>query len=86
MPIGRVEFVNGTAIVYDHVGRKRTTKACERLIGYGPEGFVVKRNGFYHAHTPEGVLVHQNVPERLFLETKQWEWHDSFLRVRANQL
>ena len=83
MALGRVEFVNGMAIVYDHIGRKRTTKACEKLMDYGPDGFVIRRHGFYFAHNPEGVLVHQNMPERIFLETKQREWHDSFLRVRS---
>ena len=81
MAMGRVEFANGVASVYDHVGRKRTTKSCDRLIGYGPQGFVVMHNGFYYAYTPEGTLVHQNVLERIFCENKQWEWHDSFLRV-----
>lgn len=46
MAMGRVEFANGIAIVYDHIGRRRTTKACDRLIGYGPDGFVIKRKGF----------------------------------------
>lgn len=81
MAMGRVEYANGTAIVYDHIGRRRTTKSCDRLVGYGPDGFVIKRNGFYYAHNQDGVLVHQNVPERIFFESKQWEWHDSFLRV-----
>lgn len=82
MAIGRVEFSNGNAAVYDELGRKRTTKACEKLIGYGPAGFVIKRGGFYFALNPEGVVKEQGITERVFLETKQWEWHDYFLRIR----
>jgi len=54
MAMGRVEFANGIASVYDELGRRRTTKPCERLIGYGPKGFVIKYHGFYHVHDPIG--------------------------------
>lgn len=82
MAMGRVEFHNGIAIVYDELGRKRTEKHCDRLVGYGPKGFVIKVNWSYRAHDPNGVIVEQGIPERVFLDKKQWEWHDSFLRIR----
>ena len=82
MAMGRVEFRNGVAIVYDELGRKRTEKQCDQLIGYGPKGFVIKVNWSYRAHNPNGVIVEQGISERVFLDKKQWEWHDSFLRIR----
>ena len=82
MAMGRVEFRNGRAIAYDELGRKRTEKVCDKLVGYGPKGFVIKVNWAYRAHDPNGVIIEQSIPERVFLEKKQWEWHDSFLRVR----
>lgn len=42
MAMGRVEFRNGRAIAYDELGRKRTEKQCDKLVGYGPKGFVIK--------------------------------------------
>lgn len=83
MAMGHVEFVNGIAVVYDELGRKRTTKSCEKLVGYGPAGFIIKRYGFYIALSPEGVIREQGISERMFYDKKQWEWHDSFLQIRA---
>lgn len=82
MAIGRVEFVNGTAVVYDELGRKRTTKSCDRLVGYGPKGFVIKCNWAYRIHDPNGVIVRQNISERVFLQ-EQWNLHDDYLQVRC---
>ena len=82
MAMGRVEFANGVASMYDELGRRRTVKHCDKLVGYGPKGFVIKANWAYSAHDPNGVFIEQGIPERVFLEKKQWEWHDSFLRIR----
>lgn len=82
MAMGRVEFSNGVATAFDEFGRKRTTKQCERLIGYGPKGFVVKQHGYYYVYNPQGVIVKQNVVERIFLQ-EQFKWHDDYLQIRC---
>ena len=56
MAMGRVEFRNGVAVVYDELGRKRTEKHCDQLVGYGLKGFVIKVNWSYRAHDPNGPL------------------------------
>lgn len=82
MAMGRVEFANGIASVYDEIGRLRTTKHCERLVGYGPKGFVIKSHGFYYVHDPNGALIKQNIVERVFLQ-EQFSWHDNYLQIRC---
>jgi len=82
MAMGRVEFSNGIASVYDELGRRRTTKPCEKLVGYGPKGFVIKYHGFYHVHDPNGVIVRQNIVERVFLQD-QFKMHDDYLQIRC---
>ena len=82
MAMGRVEFRDGRAIAYDELGRKRTEKICDKLVGYGPKGFVIKVNWAYSAHDPNGVIIEQGISERVFLDKKQWDWHDSYLRIR----
>lgn len=82
MAMGRVEFANGVASVYDELGRRRTTKPCERLIGYGQKGFVIRQHGFYNVHDPQGVIIKQNIVERVFLQ-EQFKWHDDYLQVRC---
>ena len=61
MAMGRVEFANWVASVYDELGRRRTVKHCDKLIGYGPKGFVIKYHGFYFVHDPQGVIIWQNI-------------------------
>ena len=63
MAMGRVEFRNGVAVVYDELGRKRTEKHCDQLVGYGPKGFVIKVNWAYSAHDPNGVFIEQGGSE-----------------------
>ena len=94
MAMGRVEFANGVASVYDELGRRRTVKHCDKLIGYGPKGFVIKligygpkgfvikHNGFYFVHDPQGVIIRQHVVEREFLQ-EQFNWHNDYLQVRC---
>ena len=82
MAMGRVEFANGVASVYDELGRRRTVKHCDKLIGYGPKGFVIKYHGFYFVHDPQGVIIRQHVVEREFLQ-EQFNWHNDYLQVRC---
>ena len=82
MAMGRVEFANGVASVYDELGRRRTVKHCDKLIGYGPKGFVIKYHGFYFVHDPQGVIIRQHVVEREFLQ-EQFNWHNDYLQIRC---
>ena len=82
MAMGRVEFANGVASVYDELGRRRTVKHCDKLIGYGPKGFVIKYNGFYFVHDPQGVIIRQHIVEREFLQ-EQFNWHNDYLQIRC---
>ena len=41
--VARVEYANGYADAYDARGVMLTRQRCDRLVGYGPEGFVVMR-------------------------------------------
>ena len=59
MAMGRVEFRDGRAIAYDELGRKRAEKQCNKLVGCGPKGFVIKVNWAYSAHDPNGVFIEQ---------------------------
>ena len=45
--VARVEYVNGCADAYDARGVMLTRQRCDRLVGYGPEGFVVMRGNCY---------------------------------------
>jgi hypothetical protein len=36
--VGRAEYKNGYADVYDTRGVLLTRQSCDRLVGYGPEG------------------------------------------------
>ena len=80
MAMGRVEFANGVASVYDELGRRRTVKQCDKLIGYGPKGFVIKHHGFYFVHDPQGMIIRQNICEREFLQ-EQFNWHNDYLQI-----
>ena len=82
MAMGRVEFANGVASVYDELGRRRTVKHCDKLVGYGPKGFVIKHNGFYFVHDPQGVIIRQNIVECEFLQ-EQFNWHNDYLQIRC---
>ena len=45
--VGRAEYKNGYADVCDARGVLLTRQSCDRLVGYGPEGFVVMRGNCY---------------------------------------
>ena len=50
----RAEYKNGYADVYDARGVLLVHMNCDRLVGYGPEGFVVMRGNCYWAHRDDG--------------------------------
>lgn len=82
MAMGRVEFVNGVANVYDERGFRITQKQCDKLIGYGPKGFIVKCNWAYRIFNEFGVIVKSAISEQAFLR-EQFNLHDDYLQVRC---
>ncbi len=78
--VGRAEYKNGYADVYDTRGVLLTRQSCDRLVGYGPEGFVVMRGNCYWAHRANGTNVPPPMTSYNF-EQRKWEMHDTFLRV-----
>ena len=89
MAMGRVEFANGVASVYDELGRRRTVKHCDKLIGYGPRGFVIKYHGFYLRPRSAGrdyQAEHRRtrIPERA-VQIAQRLSPDKMLRMWASQ-
>ena len=53
---------------------------CDKLVGYGPEGYVVMRGNCYWVRKANGCNV---LPPMITFnfEKKKWEMHDSYLRV-----
>ena len=45
--VARAEYKNGYADVYDARDVLLVHMRCDRLVGYGPEGFVVMRGNCY---------------------------------------
>lgn len=78
--VARVEYVNGCADAYDARGVMLTRQRCDRLVGYGPEGFVVMRGNSYWVHRANGLTVPPPLTSYNF-EQKKWDMHDSFLRI-----
>ena len=78
--VARAEYRNGYADVYDARGVLLVHMRCDRLVGYGPEGFVVMRGNCYWAHRANGTNAMPPMIPYNF-EQKKWEMHDTFLRV-----
>ena len=55
--VARVDYVNGCADAYDARGVMLTRQRCDKLVGYGPEGFVVMRGNCYWVHRANGLTV-----------------------------
>ena len=55
--VSDVIYENGYACVYDQRGMILTNLRCDAVVGYGEQGFVVKRNGCYEVHRANGVLA-----------------------------
>ena len=53
--VGMAEYKNGYADVCDARGVLLTRQSCDRLVGYGPEGFVVMRGNCYWVHNANGT-------------------------------
>lgn len=78
--LANVKYVNGYVDAYDTFGIMLTHQRCDKLVGYGPEGFVVMRNNCYCVHKSNGVLAQPPMLAFQF-EKKKWDMHDSYLRV-----
>ena len=78
--VARVEYVNGCADACDARGVMLTHQRCDKLVDYGPEGFVVMRGNCYWVHRANGLTVPPPLTSYNF-EKKKWDMHDSFLRI-----
>ena len=78
--VARVEYANGYADAYDARGVMLTRQRCDRLVGYGPEGFVVMRGNCYWVHKANGCNAMPPMIPYNF-EKKKWGMHDSYLRI-----
>ena len=78
--VARVECVNGCADAYDARGVMLTRQRCDRLVGYGPEGFVVMRGNCYWVQKANGCNAMPPMIPYNF-EKKKWDMHDSYLRI-----
>ena len=78
--ISRVEYVNGHADAYNERDMLLARIRCERLVGWGPDGFVVMLNGCYYVHRSNGGSAIPPMIPAIF-ENRKWEFHDSYLRI-----
>ena len=68
------------ADVFDARGVLLAHMRCDGLVGYGPEGFVVKRGNCYWAHNANGTNAMSPMTPYDFGKRK-WDMHDTYLRV-----
>ena len=78
--VARVEYANGYADAYDARGVMLSRQRCDRLVGYGPEGFVAMRGNCYWVHKANGCNAMPPMIPYNF-EKKKWDMHDSYLCV-----
>lgn len=78
--VARAEYSNGYADVYDARGVVLAHMRCDGLVGYGPEGFVVKHGNSYWAHNANGTNAMPPMTHYDFGK-KQWDMHDTYLRI-----
>ena len=78
--VARAEYTDGCAIVYDARGVVLTRIRCDGLVGYGPAGFVIRRDSCYWVHKETGVLAMPPLIPYNF-EKEKWNMHDSYLRI-----
>jgi signal transduction histidine kinase len=78
--VARAEYKDGYADVYDARDVLLVHMRCDGLVGYGPEGFVVKRGNCYWAHNANGTNAMAPMTPFDFGK-KKWDMHDTFLRI-----
>lgn len=78
--IGRGGYACGYADIYDYRGQLINHVSCDALVGYGPQGFVIRKGAGYWAIRAEGGHA-GSVMSQFEFEKKKWDFHDSFLRV-----
>ena len=80
--LSRVEYVNGYVEAYDARGVLLTRQRCDKLVGYGPKGFVVMRGNCYWVHKASGQRPMPPMIPYGFAKS-QWDMHDTYLQVRC---
>jgi len=78
--VARAEYLGGYVDVYDARGVVLVHMRCDGLVGYGPEGFVIKRASCYYVHKANGTLAMPPMIPYNF-EKAKWDMHDSYLRI-----
>ena len=80
--VANAEYRNGYVDVFDARGVVLVHMGCDGLIGYGPDGFVVKRGNSYWVHNSNGTNAMPPMTPYNF-NMKKWDMHDTYLRVMA---
>ena len=78
--VAAARYGSGFVDVYDARGVTLVHMRCDGLVGYGPEGFVVKRGNSYWIHNANGTNAMPPMTPYNF-NTKKWGMHDTYLRV-----
>ena len=78
--VARVEYVNGYADAYDARGVILSRQRCDKLIGYGPEGYVVMRGNCYWVHKANGCNV---LPPMIPYNFEKPSFRSSLTRARS---
>lgn len=78
--VSNAEYKNGYADVYDARDILLSHMRCDELVGYGPEGFVVRRANSYWVHKANGVNAMSPMTPYDF-NKKKWAMHDTFLQI-----
>ena len=78
--VANASYSNGYVDVFDARGVLLSHMRCDGLVGFGPEGFVVKRGNCYWVHNANGANAMAPMTPYNF-NMKKWDMHDSYLRV-----
>ena len=78
--VANAKYSGGYADVFDARGVMMVHMRCDGLVGYGPEGFAVKRGNSYWVHNANGTNAMPPMTPYNF-NRKKWDMHDTYLRV-----
>ena len=78
--VANAVYKDGYADVFDERGILLTRMRCDELVGYGPDGFVVRRANSYWAHKANGMTAMSPMTPYDF-NKKKWAMHDTFLQI-----
>lgn len=78
--VANAEYKDGYVDAYDERGVMLVHTRCDKLVGYGPSGFVAMRGNCYWIHNANGTNAMSPMTPCDFGK-KKWEMHDTFLRI-----